>query len=1274
VSKAAVGRFDSATDPLRPFVPRIAVDWLRDAPSERARRLEGTLVFADISGFTDLTEALAKRGREGAEEIAGVVDAAFGELIRRAYAHHADLLKFGGDAVLLLFRGDDHAQRAAAAAVGMQDSLAAMRRRSTSAGPVRLRMSIGIHSGTFHFFLVGGIHRELIVAGADATTCVRTEAIAQAGEIALSAASARLLDPRLLGESRDDTVLLAHAPDVSEVVPPFFDHSGVDLSELLPAAYTRELRGEASDPEHRHVAVAFAEIRGTDDLLERDGPEALADALEERITGIQESCLRFDVTFAQTDISSAAVKAILLAGAPRTAGGEEEELMLRATRAVIEQPGALPVRVGVNTGRVFAGIVGTLTRRTYTFYGDAINTAARIMVRAADGQLLAREDVLERARTTYAATPVDPFAAKGKAELIRASEVGHAVGEREQEAIGPFVGRESELDALLDALTAAGEGPGGLALVRGATGLGKTRLLGELCAQAAGARTLRVQCAQTGASHPYSAAGALMLRALQLDRHAPGPAVERRLRATVRELAPELEPWLPLLGLVVGLTLPPTRESGALEESFVPERIAVTVEALLDVLVAEAALVVVDDAQFMDEASAALIGHLATGVEARRWLLVVAQRTGDGDGDFALPEGIAAVTVALAPLESEAARLLVVQLTDDAPLPAHVVAAIAARSDGSPLFLTEMVRAMREGADHDTLPESVEGLMALQIDELPSADRSVLRQAAVMGARFTRARLMVVLELDDREADAVLKRLAGFLVAGDDGILAFRHGLLRDAAYHGLSFRRRRTLHRRVAESLELAAGRRVADVAADLTHHFFEAGMWGSALRYGQIAGSSARSVYANVDAATVLDRAVAAGTRWRNARPETVMLAAEALGDVRLALGEFDLARAAFAIARSRVRGDAVERARLLRKEAVVSYRLGAYARATRVLKTALAMLDGLSSVPATAQRARIEAWLGIITLWRGHPLESVDLLKRAIADAESVGAKEPLAHALAGLDLAYNALGDSQLATNSVRALELYGELGDLARQGGVLNNLGAIAYFAGRWNEALERYREAVEAWERAGDTRSVSLASFNIGEILSAQGRLDEAEPLLREAVRSLRAAGAVADIADSVLETAMLDARRGNLERAFAQLEEARALHEKTGNASATLLIDARVAEALELGGDYDRAAELAASTLARASGDEAGALVLPVLNRVLGQAHLVAGRLDEARDALERAIADASRVQHRYEEALALAALSRLGDDSSEAAMRRDALFEQLGIVALPAAPPAGD
>ena len=535
------------------------------------------------------------------------------------------------------------------------------------------------------------------------TACVQTEAIARAGEIALSAATARSFDPGLLGEAATAMPCCSRTAPAS---PRRCRRSSIPRASTsrrcCPAAYTRELRGEPADPEHRHVAIAFVELRGTDELLEREGPEALAAALEERITAIQESCLAFDVTFAQTDVSNGAVKAILLAGAPRTAGGEEEELMLRATRAIVERPGALPVRVGVNTGRVFAGIVGTLTRRTYTFYGDAINTAARIMARAADGQLLAREDVLERARTTYAATPIEPFAAKGKAELVRASDVGAAVGEREQAAIGPFVGREAELDALLAALAAAGEGPGALAIVTGAAGLGKTRLLGELCAQAAGARTLRVQCTQAGANHPYAAAGAIVRRALQLDPHAPAPDVERRLRAVVRERAPELEPWLPLLGLVVGLESDATPETVALEESFVSERIAASVEELLERIVPDAALIVVDDAHLLDEASAALIGHIATGIARAALAARLAHRghaTGSPRPRASRPwpcrsRRWSRPRRCCSPCSSP--RMRRCRRTSPRRSPT--------RSDGSPLFVTEMVAAMRAGADHDTLP------------------------------------------------------------------------------------------------------------------------------------------------------------------------------------------------------------------------------------------------------------------------------------------------------------------------------------------------------------------------------------------------------------------------------------------------------------------------------------------------------------------------------------------------------------------------------------------
>ena len=106
--------------------------------------------------------------------------------------------------------------------------------------------------------------------------------------------------------------------------------------------------------------------------------------------------------------------------------------MLRALREIMDDPGVVPMRIGVNTGKVFTGDFGPPYRRAYRVFGDAINTAARVMSKADAGQILSTEIVLERSRTTFETTPIEPFKAKGKAALVRASVVGPIVGVREE--------------------------------------------------------------------------------------------------------------------------------------------------------------------------------------------------------------------------------------------------------------------------------------------------------------------------------------------------------------------------------------------------------------------------------------------------------------------------------------------------------------------------------------------------------------------------------------------------------------------------------------------------------------------------------------------------------------------------------------------------------------------------------------------------------------------------------------------------------------------------
>src|SRR5437763_6713413 len=268
--------------PLTPYVPRLLIEWLRDDPSARHRAIEGTLAFVDISGFTKMTERLARKGKVGAEEMSDTLNSCFSDLLSVAYDYGAGLVKWGGDAVLLLFEGENHAPRAAKAALRMQQEIRRIGRLKTSAGPVTLRMSVGIHTGTFDFFLVGDLHRELLITGPAARETVLLEETADAGEAAVSRATASVLDPRVLGKEKDDAILLRREPDVEGArAKPVGGIDPLDLARCLPIPIRKHLLLEQGEPEHRPIAVAFIEFSGIQQLLADEGPVVAADALEE---------------------------------------------------------------------------------------------------------------------------------------------------------------------------------------------------------------------------------------------------------------------------------------------------------------------------------------------------------------------------------------------------------------------------------------------------------------------------------------------------------------------------------------------------------------------------------------------------------------------------------------------------------------------------------------------------------------------------------------------------------------------------------------------------------------------------------------------------------------------------------------------------------------------------------------------------------------------------------------------------------------------------------
>jgi len=336
---------DSAAE-LVSFVPRLTIEWLRSSPDLRWLEVDGTLAFVDISGFTAMSEQLSSRGRAGAEEVTDVMNATFSALLEQAYALGGGLLKFGGDALLLLYEGEDHAARAAKAAFEMRATLRAIGRPRTSAGTVQLRMHAGLHTGRFQFFLVGESHRELLVTGPAASRTVEMEAASEAGEILVSPETAAELEPSTLGEEKGPGRLLRAEPEATGSLELLPDLDGVPIELAVPRPLRAQLLEVGPfEGEHRHAAIAFVRYSGVDEIIATEGPVAAAEAIAVLAQTIQQAADDHDVTFLESDVDRDGGRIILVAGAPQTFGDNEERL-LRTVRTIVDAGLPLPVHVG----------------------------------------------------------------------------------------------------------------------------------------------------------------------------------------------------------------------------------------------------------------------------------------------------------------------------------------------------------------------------------------------------------------------------------------------------------------------------------------------------------------------------------------------------------------------------------------------------------------------------------------------------------------------------------------------------------------------------------------------------------------------------------------------------------------------------------------------------------------------------------------------------------------------------------------------------------------
>lgn len=1247
-----------------PFASTLALEWIAHRPDDRTRIVPGTLAFFDISGFTRLSERLAGAGKVGTETITGIVDAIFSRLIEDVFAHAGDVLEFSGDAILVLFPGSGAEHRGAAAALAMQRTIDEIGRIATDRGDVRLRMSVGVHTGEIHFALLGENQQTILAFGPDATRTCRMEKAARAGEVLVSPELASALGPRDLRRRTDGELVLRRGSitEMHDTVGARLAAPTLGAVRLVPTPLRATLEESAVPGEHRPLALGFVGVRELDPLLDRLGTEETAERLGRVAIALEEAHNAYGITWLGVDTLANGCDFFLCSGAPVVHEDDEDRLLL-ALRHVLDADTGLVLAAGANRGRAFTAVIGHDRRKTYSVTGDATNLAARVMAHAEPGQLLATTTMLVHARRAFDVAPVTPFVAKGKRAPVETSDVRAASADPSagSEVTLAFVGRDHELALLTDALAEARDGRGQAIEIVAEPGMGKSRLVTELQALAKDTRILVTSADPYARSRPYFAWRALLRGLADIAPDAPPEIAGARLTEWTTERAPGLAPWLPLVAIPIDAAVPPTPEVERLDARYVQDRAHSAVGDLLSEVLTDPTLLVIEDSHWLDDASRELLARVADVARHRPWLIVVTHRPDAGT------LGLESVrTITLRPLAADSAETLALAAAGDAPLARAALTRLVAQAGGNPLFVRELVAVAESDGE---LPESVERVIGARVDALPAGPRTLLREAAVLGARADLAVLSAALRDAAVVNPSTWQPLAAF-VEEDDGMVRFRHDLFRLVAYEGLPYRRRRELHGRIGDVLARTAAPDLADeLAPELALHFSRAHRYDAAWQWCTRAAERARRQAALVDALELYRQALDAARHLPALDPHAVGVIAEAMGDVGEHAGRLDDAHAGYRAARRLSPGEPVVQGRLLRKEGYIAEKGGDYVGSLRWYRRALAVLEPAGD--AAGERTHAALGYAATRIHQGKLADARRWIERGLSDAEARDDTDALAQAFMLLEIIAAETGDPRRMEYEERALGLTRELGDERRFGSLLLNLGLSAANESRWDDAAVHYAEAELRFHAVGHVVGSALVANNRAEVLTDQGRYEEARPLLEESRRAFRAARYEVGVAITTSGLSRLDVRAGRFAEAHAGLDDADARFRRlrAGLYVADTLV--RQVECLVCEGRPEEALTAADAAAKELAAVGSGTMLPITLARLRACALAQQGREADARAEIDRALVHARDDHVDYEIAACLDALVAItGNADPELTAERDRIVHRLGVVALPEIP----
>jgi class 3 adenylate cyclase/tetratricopeptide (TPR) repeat protein len=955
--------------------------------------------------------------------------------------------------------------------------------------------------------------------------------------------------------------------------------------------------------ERKQVTVLFADLKDSTELIRGLDPEAAQQLLDPALHHMMDAVHRFEGTVNQ--VLGDGIMALF--GAPIA----HEDHALRACYAALAMQVAmrtyteavrrtrgleLRMRVGLNSGEVVVRAIGNDLHMDYSAVGETTVLAARMEQTATPGSIRLTPATLRLVEGLVQVNALGPVPVKGLVEPVEVFELTGASGAQRRlqaaaaRGLTRFVGRDTEIEAVQQALARAHAGHGQVVACVGEAGVGKSRLVYEVVHSHRIQDWLVLESASVsyGKATPYFPVIDLLKRYAHVEDHDDTRTVRARVTGQVLTLDERLQDAIsPLLALLDALP-----DDNPFRQLDPPQRRQRTLEALKRLLLRESQvqplLLVFEDLHWIDAETQALLDTLVDSLPTARLLLLVNYRP---EYQHSWGSKTYYTQLRLDPLPPASANAFLQTLLGHDISLVPLKQLLIERTAGNPFFLEETVRTLEEtqvlvgapGAyrvarDLPTIqvPATVQAVLAARIDRLPLETKHLLQTAAVIGHEVPLALLQAIADCSEEALHRSLTQLQGAEFLYETRLFpereyTFKHALTHEVAYSSLLQERRRGLHARIVAALEELYADRLVEQVDRLAHHALRGEVWDKAVAYCRQAGARAMTHSAYHAAATSFEQALEA-LRHLPEGHDTHVQAIDLRLDLRSAL-----------------------------------FPLGELGRILVHLREAAVLAEALDDQHRLGQ---VSVSLAIHFSQAGEPDHALTCGQRALAIAAALEDVGLTATAQQQLGQAYRSLGDYRRAVEcfqkNVACLH-----GELLRECFGLPGLASVvsrSFLAfslaecGAFTEGRAAAEEGVRIAEAADHPYSRVVAYMAVGFRALRQGDFQQAIPVLERAL----------DLAQGVYLRLLVP-------RVAALMGAAYALAGRTTDALP--LLEQAVEQDMAMRYMFEHALQVA----------------------LLSEAYLLAGRLDEAYTQAQHALEFSQAQQERGYEAYALRLLGEI-------------------------------